>query len=208
MGVVGKVHGRAVLTRRVRVLGEEIAALLPPNARVLDIGSGDGSVAATVQRARDDVQMTGIDVLVRPDTEISIAPFDGSHVPYDDGSFDAVTLVDVLHHTHDPSELLAEAARVAPTAVIVKDHLAEGLLARPTLRAMDWVGNAHYGVALPYNYWSERQWHDAFTRLDISVDREITRLGLYPRPASWLFERRLHVLWRLVAAAGAHDRST
>jgi SAM-dependent methyltransferase len=208
MGVVGKVHGRAVLTRRVRVLGEQIASLLPPNARVLDIGAGDGSVAATVQRARGDVRVTGIDVLVRPDTEITIEPFDGHTVPYDAGSFDAVTLVDVLHHTHDPTELLAEAARVAPNAVIVKDHLAEGLLARPTLRAMDWVGNAHFGVALPYNYWSEAQWRAAFTRLDLTIDREVTRLGLYPPPASWLFERRLHVLWRLVAGSAAPDRST
>jgi SAM-dependent methyltransferase len=205
MSVVGKVHGRAVLGRRVRVLGEQIAALLPPDARVLDIGAGDGSVAAIVQRTRSDVRVTGIDVLVRPDTAIPVEPFDGKTVPYEDASYDAVTIVDVLHHAVDPTGLLAEAARVAPNAVVIKDHLAEGAFARSTLRAMDWVGNAHYGVALPYNYWSERQWRDAFAELDLSVDRELTHLGLYPRPASWLFERRLHVLWRLVAASVARD---
>ena len=205
MSVVSRAHGHAVLTRRVRVLGERIAALLPPNARVLDVGSGDGSVAATVQRQREDARITGIDVLVRPTTQIPVQSFDGKRIPFDDASYDAVTLVDVLHHADDPGALLAEAARVAPKAVIVKDHLADGLAARPTLRAMDWVGNASFGVALPYNYWSSAQWTQAFAQHGLTIDVAITRLGLYPPPASWLFERRLHVLWRLAASPGARD---
>jgi len=205
MSVVGRIHGRAVLTRRVRVLSERIADLLPANARVLDIGSGDGSVAALVQRQRSDVEVTGIDVLVRPTTQIPVEQFDGTTVPYADASFDAVTLVDVLHHADDPSVLLAEAARVAPKAVIIKDHLADGLLAWPTLRAMDWVGNASYGVALPYNYWTAARWHQAFENQGLLIDSEVTRLELYPRPASWLFERRLHVLWRLRSSPAERD---
>ncbi len=205
MSVVSRAHGRVVLTRRVRVLGERIASLLPPNARVLDIGSGDGSVAATVQQLRDDARITGIDVLVRPTTQIPVQSFDGKAVPFGDASYDAVTLVDVLHHAHDPGALLAEAARVAPKAVIVKDHLANGVLARPTLHAMDWVGNARFGVALPYNYWTTAQWSRAFDEHGLEIDTVITQLGLYPPPASWLFERRLHVLWRLAASPGAHD---
>jgi SAM-dependent methyltransferase len=205
MSVVGRVHGRAVLTRRVRVLGEQIASLLPEGARVLDVGAGDGSVAATVLSHRPDVELVGIDVLVRPSTQIRVEPFDGKTIPADDASFDAVTLVDVLHHADDPAALLAEAVRVAPGATVVKDHLADGLLARPTLRAMDWVGNASHGVALPYNYWSRQQWEQTFKDQRLRITAEITRLGLYPPPASWLFERRLHVLWRLAASPDDHD---
>lgn len=204
MSVVGRVHGRAVLTRRVRVLGERIASLLPAGARVLDVGAGDGSVAATVLSHRPDVELVGIDVLVRPSTQIPVTPFDGKTIPYGDASFDAVTLVDVLHHADDPAALLAEAVRVAPGATVVKDHLADGFLARPTLRAMDWVGNASHGVSLPYNYWSRQQWDQAFTDQHLRVTAEITHLGLYPPPASWLFERRLHVLWRLAASPDDH----
>ena len=106
--------------------------------------------------------ITGIDVLVRPETNIEVTEFDGRTIPFGDDAFDAVTFVDVLHHTDDATALLREAARVASTAVVIKDHLAEGFLAKPTLRAMDWVGNASFGVALPYNYWTTAEWHRAF----------------------------------------------
>ena len=65
------------------------------------------------------------------------------------------------HHARAPESLIAEAARVARKAVIVKDHLAESPLDRLTLRMMDWVGNAPHGVALPpYNYASRETWRD------------------------------------------------
>jgi SAM-dependent methyltransferase len=198
-------HGHAVLTRRVRVLSQQIARLLPSDARVLDIGSGDGSIAELVQAARPDVLVRGIDVLVRPTTQIPVEQFDGVTVPYDDGSFDAVMFVDVLHHADEPSRLLAEGARVASDAVVVKDHLADGPFARSTLRVMDWVGNASHGVSLPYNYLSATQWQQVFEAGGLVVDAEITRLGLYPRPAAWLFERRLHALWRLHSTQPVRD---
>jgi SAM-dependent methyltransferase len=113
-------------------------------------------------------------------------------IPYASASVDVVLMVDVLHHTDDPTILLREAARVARTAVVVKDHLREGLGARLTLRSMDWVGNARHGVRLPYNYWSRAQWNRAFDTLGLAVEQWKCALGLYPKPASWLFDRSLH----------------
>ena len=51
INVVTRVHARAVFGRRVQVLARSLAALLPQGARVLDVGCGDGSVAALVMRA-------------------------------------------------------------------------------------------------------------------------------------------------------------
>jgi hypothetical protein len=62
---------------------------------------------------------------------------------------------------------------------------------------MDWVGNAHHGVALPYNYWSRSEWSAAFSAGQLEVSEMKTSLGLYPRPASWMFERGLHFVARL-----------
>ncbi len=77
--------------------------------------------------------------------------------------------IDVLHHTEDPLKLLREALRVARKGIIIKDHMVKGFLAWPTLRAVDWVGNAPYGVVLPYNYLSEDEWQSAFKTLGLKV---------------------------------------
>jgi SAM-dependent methyltransferase len=204
MTAAGVLHGAVVEKRRVGILAEHFAALLPADARVLDIGCGDGAIDYLIKQHRPDVSIEGIDVLVRPSTRIPVKPFDGTHIPFPNDSFDAVMMVDVLHHTNDPAVLIREASRVAKT-IVIKDHLCEGLLARPTLRFMDWVGNAHHGVALPFNYWSHAQWNTAFKSIGLRPARVSVSLGLYPPPASWVFERGLHFIAQLERVAVANS---
>ena len=156
---------------------------------------------------RPDVRIEGIDVLVRPDTAIPVTEYDGSHIPFPDDSFDAAILVDVLHHTDDPGLVLAEAARVARHGVLVKDHFRNGLLAGPTLRFMDWVGNASHGVRLPYNYLSRREWMALWQRLDLSPEALETRIGLYPQPFDAVFGRGLHFVSLLEKTAQGMARA-
>ena len=137
--LVGRVHSRLIPDRRSVILANLIRPLLPNSGRVLDVGCGDGRVAS---RWTETLAVEGIDVLARDDALIPIHAFDGLHMPFDDKSFDAVTLVDVLHHTDDPLVLLKEAARVTRAIVVIKDHIAETKLDHLTLRMMDWVGNA------------------------------------------------------------------
>jgi SAM-dependent methyltransferase len=199
MTVVGQLHGKLVFGRRVRVLAEKLAELIPAEARtLLDIGCGDGRIARMIGERRPGLQLTGIDIMVRPETWVPVQQFDGTTIPLADQSVDVAMFVDVLHHTDDPRVLLREAQRVARQAIVIKDHCRDGLLAGPTLRFMDWVGNAHHGVVLPYNYWSEAQWREAFAALGLTIDAWTPRLPLYPWPASWLFGRRLHYVARLL----------
>ena len=198
---VGALHERLVFNRRVRVLAGHLAALLPKESRVLDVGCGDGSIDELIAQESPGVSIEGIDVLVRPAAKIPVRAFDGIRIPYPDASFDAVLFVDVLHHTDDPLLLLQEAIRVGKI-VVVKDHFRNGFLAGSTLRFMDWVGNAHHGVALPYNYWSESEWDDAFSAVGLKRTETRRSLGLYSAPASWLFERGLHFIARLERDAG------
>jgi SAM-dependent methyltransferase len=199
-GPLDAVHERLVLGRRVGVLAAWLARLVPRGADVLDVGSGDGEVAHALMRLRPDVGAEGVDVLVREDTRIPVHAFDGREIPRADASVSTVLLVDVLHHADDPAALLREASRVAREAVIVKDHLADGLLAVTTLRFMDRVGNARHGVRLPYRYLRRAEWDDAIGGAGLRVDAWEERLGLYPAPARWLFERRLHFVARLTPA--------
>jgi SAM-dependent methyltransferase len=197
MAILDRVHGNLVHSRRVRVLADWLVRLLPQNAKVLDVGCGDGLLAKIVGDARPDLTLEGIDVLVRENTHVPVRYFDGKRIDSPDGSYDAVMFVDVLHHTDDPEVLVKEAARVARQSVVIKDHTKNGLLAGPTLSFMDWVGNARYGVALPYNYWPRRRWDDMFQRQNLKVDEWVDRLGLYPAWARPVFERKLHFVARL-----------
>lgn len=191
-----QLHTGLVHPRRVRVLAALIAPWLPQGGKVLDVGCGDGALAAAIAEMRPDLRLSGIDVLVRPAARIRVTQFDGQTIPHGDASFDAALLVDVLHHTESPEVLLREAGRVART-LVVKDHTLTGCLAGPTLRVMDWVGNAAHGVALPYNYQTQAQWRERFASLGLRVEEWRSDLRLYPWFADWLFGRQLHLLARL-----------
>jgi len=193
MKILDRLHQSQVLPRRVQRLSQLFAEVLPPDARVLDIGCGDGSLSQLIAQRRPDLEIVGIEVLVREKVQIPVRQFDGRRIPYPDSSFDAAMLVDVLHHTDDPTILLREAARVSPN-VVIKDHTKDGLLAGLRLRFMDNVGNARFGVNLPYNYWSYQKWQEACRALDMDVSMWRAKLGLYPWPATYVFDASLHFL--------------
>ena len=206
MSLLDRVHGEYVHTRRVRVLRKCISELIPQHASVLDVGCGDGLLAQLIMEERPDIQFAGIDVLLRKETRIPISEFDGAHIPFPDKSQDFVMFVDVLHHTDDPMVLLTEATRVARRGLLIKDHTLEGFLAGPTLRFMDTVSNARFGVALPYNYWRHSQWLEAFRKLGLSVGSWKKNLNLYPALADRIFGRSLHFIGRL--DVGASEQRT
>jgi SAM-dependent methyltransferase len=192
-----RLHDRHHHERRLRVLGGCLAELVPADARVLDVGCGDGLLTGFLARTRPDLEVTGVDVLVREGAHVPVDRFDGRALPYRDGSFDAVLCVDVLHHAEDPEALLTEAARVARRWVVLKDHLLAGPLAGPTLRFMDRVSNLRHGIAIPSHYWELERWREAFARLGLAVEVWKDRLGLYPWWVRPLFERGLHFAARL-----------
>ncbi len=200
--LLNSVHDKAIFGRRVAVLSQRLAEAIPGAGSVLDLGCGDGQIAASIMAMRGDLSFEGVDVLVRPKTHIAVTEYDGTTLPFADKSFDYVTIVDVLHHTDNPVVILREAARVARSGVIIKDHLREGVFAGPTLRLMDWVGNRGHGVRLPYNYLSLAEWATAFERSGLVGASMDDRLGLYPAPLSWVFERDLHFIARLTPAVG------
>src|ERR1700719_3977043 len=63
MNLIDQIHGGYVFERRVRVLSEELAPLIPQNAQVLDVGCGDGVLSKLIMEKRPDVRISGIHII-------------------------------------------------------------------------------------------------------------------------------------------------
>lgn len=196
LGALGTLHSRWITARRVNVLAAWFDQLAPTGSRVLDVGCGDGLLASTLLARRPDLQIRGVDVLPREHTHIPVEIFDGATLPFPDGSFDGVLFSDVLHHTSSAVPLLREAHRVSSRFVLIKDHYRKGWAAQRRLMVMDWVGNARFGVALPYLYWTEQQWERTLQEVKLRPERIITDLHLYPSVVDWVFGGQLHFVAR------------
>jgi SAM-dependent methyltransferase len=200
MNLLERLHGGYIQQKRLDGLVRHLTDVMPKNASVLDVGCGDGRLAALLREKRPDLVVEGIEVLKRDKAWIPVQQFDGLTIPYKSASQDIVMFIDVLHHTDDTVSLLREAARVARKGIIIKDHLIDGFLAESTLRFMDRIGNARYGVALPGNYWRLSQWENTFEALALTPVEWRGKLKLYPNVVDMWFGRSLHFLTRLEVA--------
>ena len=145
----------------------------PRDARIVELFCGRGN-GLRVLESLGFTAVEGVDVMVRPSVSINVRKFDGLNLPFPDKSIDVAMFVDVLHHVNRPLGLLRDAGRVARQKIIIKDHLRQGFMAQTRLSMMDWMGNARYGVPLPYRYWTKVEWRKAF--MDSGLAEEIFML--------------------------------
>lgn len=99
-----------------------------PIQRLLDIGSGTGSVIAHLAKFNFAEEYYAIDIVeeamnilcCRTDIHalVEAKVFDGSHIPYADQTFDMAVLSHVVEHLSNPVILIQEAVRVAKFVLI------------------------------------------------------------------------------------------
>jgi SAM-dependent methyltransferase len=143
-------HGERVVSSLAKQLGRVDS--------LLDVGCGDGNNLLALAERAGATRVQGVDVVVRPTAVINVQAYDGTHLPFGDRSFDAVSIVDVLHHCLDPRAVLKEALRVADKVLVIKDHFAFGPLTHKMLYWMDIAGNAKDSIASPGTYFEPQQW--------------------------------------------------
>lgn len=194
MNAVELIHNSYVHRHRSRILSGRLAPMIPSQARVLDVGCGDGLVSRLLVEARPDLWIQGIDNQVRKLSFIPVLQFDGHALPFPESSFDVVMMVDVLHHATNQISLLHESKRVTNKAILLKDHLCHSYLSNAILRFMDRVGNRRHDVPLPHCYWPASKWFETFARLELRVTTWREDLKLYPWGFDWLFGRNLHFI--------------
>lgn len=120
-------HSNRIATL-VRLIADELS--IPAQARALDIGCNTGPMVIPLRRQGYDV--VGADIspgdvrqaadylsaLALPADRLLVA--DGTCLPFRDGSFDLILLIDVLEHTDYPERIVAETRRLlAPGGVAI-----------------------------------------------------------------------------------------
>jgi ubiquinone/menaquinone biosynthesis C-methylase UbiE len=99
----------------VRKLLRKYRARLSPSPRTLDVGCGGGATLAMLSQLG---QPLGLDRsaealrLSRSRGDFVLVAGEAERLPFADGSFDAVTALDVLEHVADDAAAVAEMARV------------------------------------------------------------------------------------------------
>jgi SAM-dependent methyltransferase len=170
---------------RENEIGGKLAAHLVTGMRVLDLGSGTGRISSWLVR-RVGIRPTLADV-VEYENRVSDFPFirmtDPLRVPADDGAFDAVIMLFVLHHMErweEQERLVAEAARVTRRRLLVIEDTPTSRVDRWFNVAWDWALNLRHGVSTPFTFRSPQQWRTVFERTGLQVRVEQTYRARWP----------------------------
>lgn len=91
--------------------------LIGSGEKVLDIGCGDGVLAGALQSRFKwvygaDISGAAVDIARERGIEAAQVNLDTHPLPYPDGTFTAITCLDVLEHVFDPRPVVREIARV------------------------------------------------------------------------------------------------
>jgi ubiquinone/menaquinone biosynthesis C-methylase UbiE len=119
------------LTRRpfrgihTRLLADVVAAKLPPGTRILDVGTGPGTIPIALATAAPQVAVDGLDLSAQMvehaavaaraagcDDRVTFVAADAGDMPFPDGAFDLIVSSMSQHHWSDVPAVVGEIRRV------------------------------------------------------------------------------------------------
>jgi SAM-dependent methyltransferase len=187
---------QAFLRRYAESEAEAIAAFLV-GERLLDLGAGEGYVAAALGR-RTGIWTCAVDIGRYQRTPGPYLIYDGARLPFVDAQFDTTLISLVLHHCADPEGVLDEALRVTRFRLIILESVYRSRWERSCLERLDSLLNRHrHGgqMQVPLAFKRPAEWQHMF---DARALQTVDRRWLGSR-----WERLVHqpLLWVLEKAA-------
>ena len=165
---------------------QRFGQFLHAGERVLDIGSGNGSVTFLLRRRA--IRATPLDVKNRSlADDLQPTLYNGQSMPFATNSFDTALLLTVLHHTSNPQQVIQEARRVARRIVIVED-IYDSRVEQLLTYAMDSVMNLQF-FNHPRQNRPDGEWRDLFASMGLRlIHCRTDRLFLLFRQVTYVLE--------------------
>jgi len=156
--------------------------LLPhvkPGMRVLDFGNGSGAVTHGVAEA-SGAFVAGVDVAQNSLFPIPAVSYDGTTLPFRNGTFDLVYSVFVVHHCPDVYAALREVVRVCRGRVLLIEDVWTGwkdrfwlyffhILFDLFMLILTLLGKARWSSFFRYHFKNDAQWAACFQRLGLEL---------------------------------------
>lgn len=177
----------AFLRRYARRQAREVAPWIV-GSRVLDLGAGEGFVLAALGTG------TAVDVGPFRRAAVPYVVYDGSALPFAEGTFDTTLLLLTLHHCDRPESVLDEAVRVTRHRLILTESVYRNRLDHFWLHTLDARFNRlrHAGrMPAPLAFRTNAEWQALFASRRL---RLVTARWLGSRWERLIHHPRLYVL--------------
>lgn len=147
----------------------KIRRILPhlnPSDRIIDIGSGSGNLCALLQEKHFSVTPLDVRSESYVDNQEPII-YDGNNIPFSNDTFDTSLLIFVLHHTHNPEDVIKEAMRVSKKIIILED-VCNNKIGRYFMILIDQIYNLKF-VGEPHSNKTDLEWKKLFKSLGLNL---------------------------------------
>ncbi|MFO7796622.1 MAG: class I SAM-dependent methyltransferase [Promethearchaeati archaeon] len=160
---------------------------LEKDSKILDIGVGPGTLSYLLKCKGFNI--TSIDIQnLSLFKEIKTIIYDGKIMPFYDNSFDLGLISTVLHHTHDPEEILKEGKRVSKRLIIIED-IYDNKFQKFMTCVIDSISNFQI-FNHPHTNKTHSDWLSLFNKLNLKIIYwQIDRVMPFLRQATYILEK-------------------